>query len=106
MVADFNGDGHADVGANCDGGDSCWRISYRGFLDWTSVSVQNSNFLGPQLAGIGRFLGHAEADVLSWNAVSPLIYAPTCDASYSGNHFCISIGAIYPANIHGTRDMR
>ena len=52
VVADFNGDGHADVATDCDGS-KCWRISYRGFEDWITIAQPAS--LSRDLAGVGHF---------------------------------------------------
>jgi len=62
FVADFNGDGFADVGTSC--GSGCWSISYGGFQDWNNVT----GTVGPQVAGVGHFLGQVEADLLSWES--------------------------------------
>jgi hypothetical protein len=105
VVADFNGDGFADVGANCDG-PACWRISYNGFQDWRSVSTQNSGLVGPELVGIRHFLGHAGADVLTWNLYDSVDHTAICDPNVGQNtHFCISVAAIYPGTIYSTQDM-
>jgi hypothetical protein len=102
VVADFNGDGYADVGANCDE-PGCWRISYRGNAGWNYIP-QPFGLVGTPLAGVGRFLGHREADVLSWNVIDPYWM---CDPkSGQDTQFCISVGAIEPTQHYSTQDMR
>jgi hypothetical protein len=106
VVADFNGDGFADVAANCDG-PACWRISYGGFQDWTSVSPQNSGLVGPEFVAVGHFLGHSAADVLTWNLYNSVDNTAICDANVGQNtHFCISQAAIFPSTIYSRQDMR
>jgi hypothetical protein len=87
IVADFNGDGIADVWTDC-GADTpgCWRISYRGFEDWRTFTFGSS---GPYVAGVGRFLGHVESDLLSWH----------------NPDFWISVGGIYAPAPYSTQDM-
>jgi hypothetical protein len=102
VVADFDGDGVADVAGNC-ALPVCWRISYSGFQQWTTVAAQDSDLVGPLLVGIGHFLGHAEADVLTWNLSS---FLAVCDSNAGGSHFCISVGATHPGTIYSTQDMR
>jgi hypothetical protein len=102
VVADFNGDGVADVAANCDH-PTCWRISYRGFEDWREFS-QPYGLVGPEFAGVGHFLGHIEADVLSWN-VSNQFWM--CDMHVGQEtQLCLSVGAITSAQRYSTQDMR
>lgn len=99
VVADFNGDHVADVAANCDH-TNCWRIAYGGFLDWHNVT-QPFGLVGPEFAGVGHFLGHVEADVLSWNVFG------LCDPNVGQNsEFCISVGGITPTKRYSTQDMR
>jgi hypothetical protein len=102
VVADFNGDGVADVAANCDHA-TCWRISYHGFEDWREFS-QPYGLVGPEFAGVGRFLGHIEADVLSWNVRNEF---RMCDMNIGQDtQFCLSVGGITPAQRYSTQDMR
>ena len=106
VVADFNGDGFADVAMNCDG-PACWRISYGGFQDWTYLSEQNSGLLGPQFVAVGHFLGHAAADVLTWNLYFSSTNSAICNPNAGRNtYFCISQAAIYPGVVYSTQDMR
>lgn len=103
VVADFDGDGIADVGTNCydflGGYDGCWNISYGGVSGWASVN-QPVPLVGSDLAGIGHFLGQKEADVLSWN-----IYG-FCDAGAATDEVCIAVGAITPMQRYSTQEMR
>lgn len=106
VVADFNGDGFADVAANCDG-PACWRISYNGFQDWKYISAQNSGLVGPEFVAVGHFLGHAAADVLTWNLYDSVQNTAICDPNVGqGTHFCISVAGIYPGAIYSTQEMR
>jgi len=87
FVADFNGDGVADVAGVCDANsDGCWRTSYGGLQDWYYV---NLGTFRPDVAGVGHFLGHTEADLLSWN----------------DRDLWISTGAISPLTRHSSQDM-
>jgi VCBS repeat protein len=102
VVADFNGDGFADVAGNCDE-PACWRISYGGFQDWYSVT-QPYGLVGPELAGIGHFRGDAPADVLSWNLKNDYYM---CDPTFGQNtQLCIQTAGITPAQHYSTQDMR
>lgn len=86
-VADFNGDGFADVAAVCDANSAgCWRTSYGGFQDWHYATLGT---IGPYVAGAGHFLGQAEADLLSWN----------------DHDLWISVGGISPLTRHSSQDM-
>jgi hypothetical protein len=102
IVADFNGDGHADVGANCED-PGCWRISFRGFEDWQSVP-EPFGLTGPPLAGVGHFLGHAWSDVLSWNVRNAYWM---CDPNIGQDtQFCMSVAGISPTKRYSTQDIR
>jgi hypothetical protein len=102
VVADFNGDGFADVAANSDD-PLGWRISYGGFQDWAYVS-QPYGIVGPQVAGYGHFIGHVEADVLTWNTPAP--FSGACDPGGPYDVLCVSVGAIYPLQRQSRQEMR
>jgi hypothetical protein len=87
-VADFNGDGIADVATDCgpNADPGCWQISYAGSRNWQYLPFA----YGPYIAGIGHFLGHVEADLLSWNNVD----------------FWISVGGISQLTSYSTQDMK
>lgn len=77
VVADFNGDGIADV-ATTDSSSprcsSCWLISYSGTGDWTTYS----EFVPLYAAvGIGHFLGNRGVDVLLWNTYQDFLGCAT-----------------------------
>jgi hypothetical protein len=102
VVADFNGDGVADVGANCDD-PGCWRISYGGFQDWTPIP-QPEGLVGVPLVGVGHFQGHISTDVLSWNVRNQYWM---CNPKFGQDtQFCISYAAITPLQQYSTQDMR
>jgi hypothetical protein len=100
VVADFNGDGHADVATDCDGS-KCWRISYRGFENWITIAQPAS--LSRDLAGVGHFRAAVPADVLTWNSGN----GGVCDITLAqGTEFCIAVAGIEPAAPYSTQDMR
>jgi hypothetical protein len=102
VVADFNGDGFADVAGNCDR-PACWRISFGGVEDWKYVS-QPYGLVGPELAGIGRFLGNVGADVLSWNVSNPFWM---CDVHVGQEtELCISMRGTASVERYSRQDMR
>lgn len=109
VVADFNGDGIADVAANWDvtgifDNSSGWRISYGGVEPWIH-EAEFFDLVGPAFAGVGHFLGHAEADVLSWNLENNV--NGMCDPNVGQNtQLCISVGGITLAQRYSTQDMR
>jgi hypothetical protein len=101
IVADFNGDGIADVGSNHDG--PGWRISFGGFENWKDF-YQPFGLAGPQLAGVGHFTGRVVSDVLSWNIFNKYVM---CDANVGQNtQLCISHAGITPVQRYSTQDMR
>jgi FG-GAP-like repeat len=63
VVADFNGDGFADVAMYC--GTGCLNISYGGTQDWANYSTVGS--LSLVNGGVGHFSGGLGADILVWN---------------------------------------
>jgi hypothetical protein len=98
IVADFDGDGVADVATDC-ADPGCWRISYRGANDWTKVS-QPTSLIG-DLVGVGHFRSSASTDVLTWNMFGK------CDQSHGqSTQLCISPAASERAIHYSTQDMR
>ena len=94
IVADFNGDGRADVAANCED-PGCWRISYRGTQDW-KYFPQSFGLTGPQFVAVGHFHGHVWPDVLG-----------LCDPNTGQDtQFCMSVAGISPTQRYSTQDMR
>jgi hypothetical protein len=85
VLADFNGDGIADVGYSC--GPGCWAISYSGTQNSTG---HNLGSFGLVNGGVGRFTGGPRADVLVWN----------------GNEFWVSAGGTAAAIALSSQDMR
>jgi hypothetical protein len=108
VVADFNGDGFADIAGNCDF-PGCWRISYGGFQDWFYVD-QDFEVLGivaENVAGYGHFTGTAAADFLAWNQISPEIpFIGICGQEGFSTQFCISVAGTSPLQRYSTQDMR
>jgi VCBS repeat protein len=104
LVADFNGDGVADVATNSADG---WQISYRGAHGWTNVR-QPLGLVSLSLAGIGHFKGQRGSDVLLWNGLSlGVISLAKCDSNANVNtQLCISVGGTSPATRYSTQDMR
>jgi hypothetical protein len=107
VVADFDGDGYADVATNdtdqvTSAGD--WMISFNGRGDWTLFGVPEAPrcaFSGmgelyfSNYAGIGHFAGNAGADVLIWNG-DPDDTPPILPVD---NGLCIAMGgAVSAAN--------
>ena len=111
VVADFNGDGIADVAANCVSISSCgWRISYSGTQTWTNVA-QTYPLVGDHLAGVGYFRGHKPAnagvaDVLSWNFPAFPSVLPACDSNVSANQLCMSQSGTQPSELYSRQDQR
>jgi hypothetical protein len=67
VVADFNGDGLADVGTSC--GHGCWKISLAGTQSWAATNFGSFDLVN---GGVGHFAqtncGSAPgADLLVWN---------------------------------------
>ena len=110
VVADFNGDGFADVAQICGDPFSCsWHISYGGFEDWHSVT--QSNWLVPSaFAAVGNFRGYKAADMLFWNGIAVpggLFTTDSCDLNIGTfTHLCISIAGFNPVQRYSTQDMR
>ena len=117
MVADFNGNGIADVAKIGDINFSFpdlsvlnwnWMFSYDGAAGWTSHQIAPttggpepcsltftlSQLTGsPLLAAIGSFAGNPGADILLWG-------------SSEGNNFCIVPGGTGDAQRQSRQDMR
>jgi hypothetical protein len=107
IVADFNGDGRADVGTSevkvSYGGSAtvAWegKVSFDGRADWTplrtpapSLRTQGSySFWSTEFAAIGRFDDDPGADILFWNGSRSLDI--------------VSSGTAAP-HLHGRQDMR
>lgn len=108
IVADFDGDGVADVATDCpDPG--CWRISYGGQAGWATVSQPVS--LSQDLAGVGHFTSQKTTDVLTWNNLGYAYgYAPgvaKCETSHGQiTQLCISKAASERAVHYSPQDMR
>jgi hypothetical protein len=66
-VADFNGDGRADIArSSCSFFGSCdWQVSYRGTGNWTKL--RSAGLPLTSAAAIGRFSGNVGVDVLLWH---------------------------------------
>lgn len=94
MVADFNGDGVADIFVPSSDG---WQISYSGTQPWTDVAQGSLAFLA--VAGVGHFTGQPQADILQWNGLSPLL-------TISGTGLLLSAAGVSPATPYSTQDMR
>lgn len=98
VVADFNGDGIADVlTASSDG----WQISYGGSQPWVDAPQTLWGRFGLlAVAGVGHFRGQPQADVLVWNAglIDPLVI--------TGTEFFVSAAGISDATVYSTQDMR
>jgi hypothetical protein len=100
-VADFNGDGRADVGASSRliTGSHIWRVSWGGVSNWATLRAA-----GPPLSSapaIGRFDGAPGADVLTWapggSAISGIL---------GFNAFDIASGGAGAFQRHSRQDMR
>jgi hypothetical protein len=98
IVADFNGDGTADVATDCPNS-ACWQISCGGKADWTRVSQPVS--LSGSLVGVGHFESVRPSDILTWNT------SGKCDPTHGQDtQFCISPAATGKATHYSTQDMR
>jgi hypothetical protein len=98
IVADFNGDGTADIATDCSNS-ACWQISYGGKADWTRVSQPVS--LSGSLVGVGHFESVKPSDILTWNT------SGKCDPTHGQDtQFCISAAATGKATHYSTQDMR
>jgi hypothetical protein len=95
VVADFNGDGIADV-ATSSGGPN-WAISYGGRGNWVHYQIDNTaRCVSPeppltQVPAIGHFDGNSGADVLLWDG---------------GAEFCIASGGTAGLQPYSMQDMR
>jgi hypothetical protein len=110
VVADFDGDGVADVATDC-GDPGCWQISYGGQAGWKKVSQPVT--LRGDLAGIGHFLGGKSTDVLTWNTSTTTGFgffpqrSAKCDPSHGQDtQLCISAAASARAIHYSPQDMR
>lgn len=92
VVADFNGDGIADVGMSCNSvAAPGWQISYGGAQGWSSCNTYASqiNALNCFLSSspcvtlangaVGRFSGGSGSDILLWNYTNSQGAAPLLD---------------------------
>jgi hypothetical protein len=85
VIADFNGDGIADVGIWCGNGGilgvgaySGWQISYGGNQGWSACNKFSSS-LSLANGAVGHFSGGPGADVLLWNFYNGQGAAPLWD---------------------------
>ena len=108
VVADFNGDGLADVALACGGIGCGWKISYGGTQDWAQI-FQGLSLSGP-FAGAGYFRGKKgamAADILYWNAAPGLeLGIAACDSNADVAQFCIAEYGINPGILYGAQPMR
>jgi hypothetical protein len=102
VVADFDGDGVADVATDCSSG--CWQISYGGQAGWYKVSQPVS--LSGDLAGVGHFVSPKATDVLTWNNLNPKGVAKCDDSHGQTTQLCISVAAADTAAHYSSQDMR
>jgi hypothetical protein len=95
IVADFDGNGFADVlGPSSDG----WQISYGGTQPW--VDVPQGSLALAAIAGVGHFRGQPQADVLIWNGIPYLPFSSDVTA------LLLSSAAVSPPTQYSTQDMR
>lgn len=102
MVADFNGDGVADIFAPSSDG---WQISYGGTQPWTDVpqpsfAASPGNFAFIDTAAVGHFTGQRQTDVLLWNGTPYLPFVTGV------TELLLSAAALSPATAYSTQDMR
>jgi FG-GAP-like repeat len=95
-VADFNGDGQADVATSCDHG--CWKISYRGAEPW-HVVAHEYGLNQVTVAGIGHFLGLSDDDVLMFNLLHIV------DPDVSERVLFIAAGGVAPFQRYSRQEM-
>jgi hypothetical protein len=102
FVADFDGDGIADVAMNCSGS-QCWNVSSGGRNPWPKTP-QHSGSLGSSFAAVGKFklipgFKSSPAEILNWNANS------MCSKANS-NELCISHWGGEAAAAYSVQKMR
>jgi hypothetical protein len=124
VVADFDGDGRADVATASSPDLSIvgfpspdfvlqvtswnWMFSHDGVSNWTSHQITPTNqcgltfgqkqlSAGGLLVGTGRFAGNLGADILLWGV---------SEQDDSGNNFCIVSGGTGAAQRQSRQDMR
>jgi hypothetical protein len=113
VVADFNGDGAADIGMSCFSlsRPGCWQISLGGAQGWQQYTIGS---WATDLSAVGYFLGHADAnggrlpaDLLFWNTAPFSSVGAMCDSSTGVNtELCLSVGGANPAYRYTSQDMR
>jgi hypothetical protein len=102
MIADFNGDGIADILAPSSDG---WQISYGGSQPWTDVpqplfAGSSGSFALLDVAGVGHFTGQRQADIVVWNGT------PYIPLSTGVTELLLSAAGVSPATAYSTQDMR
>ena len=102
MIADFNGDGIADILAPSSDG---WQISYGGSQPWIDVpqplfAGSSGNFALLDVAGVGHFTGQHQADILVWNGT------PYIPFSTGVTEMLLSASGVSPPTAYSTQDMR
>ena len=90
VVADFNGDGRADVArSDCSFFDGCsWQVSYSGIGDW--VTLRSADVSLDSVAAVGCFDTERGADILLWH----------------DNYLDIASGGYGASRRHSNQDMR
>ena len=115
VVADFSGDGVADIGMSCFSlsNPGCRQISLGGAQGWQQNTIGS---WAADFSAVGYFLGHTgangarlPADLLFWNTapLSITSIGAMCDSSTGVNtELCLSEGGMNPAYLYTSQDMR
>jgi hypothetical protein len=108
QVADFDGDGRADVAANGNSVED-WMISFAGVGDLVHFNVPSAGVCGYKFggplamsAGIGHFAQNKGVDILFWDG--PPVDTPP--ESSGNNEMCIAPGGNEPRQVGWASDRR